>query len=90
MRYVVCNDAGEIHTVSDLAGYDGWIVLDKVPDELTGAIDFRNGKVVSLEYIEARRAAYPPIEAQLDMIFHNGIDAWREAIAAIKAQYPKP
>lgn len=37
-----------------------------------------------------RREAYPSLEQQLDYIFHNGVDAWKEKIQAIKDKYPKP
>ena len=40
-------------------------------------------------YTEARRAEYPPIEDQLDKIYHEGIDAWKADIKAIKDKYPK-
>ena len=40
-------------------------------------------------YTEARRAEYPPIEDQLDKIYHSGIDAWKADIKAIKDKYPK-
>ena len=40
-------------------------------------------------YADLRSVAYPPIEEQLDMIYHNGIDAWKESIKTIKDQYPK-
>ena len=40
-------------------------------------------------YIEKRQREYPPMAEQLDMIFHNGIDAWKEQIQAIKDKYPK-
>ena len=40
-------------------------------------------------YTEARAAEYPPIEDQLDKIYHNGIDAWKADIKAIKDKYPK-
>ena len=40
-------------------------------------------------YTEARRAEYPPIVDQLDKIYHNGIDAWKADIKAIKDKYPK-
>jgi hypothetical protein len=36
-----------------------------------------------------RVVAYPPLAEQLDTIYHNGIDVWREQIAATKAAYPK-
>ena len=38
----------------------------------------------------ARASAYPSIADQLDQIYHEGIDAWKETIAAVKAEYPKP
>jgi len=40
-------------------------------------------------HIEARRKAYPSVEDQLDMMFHDP-EKWRAKIAAIKARYPKP
>ena len=40
-------------------------------------------------YTEARKAEYPPIEDQLDKIYHNGIDAWKADIKVIKDKYPK-
>lgn len=36
-----------------------------------------------------RRAAYPSIEDQLDMLYHDGFDAWKAAIDEIKTKYPK-
>ena len=32
---------------------------------------------------------YPSIGDQLDDIYHNGIDAWKATIKAIKDKYPK-
>ena len=40
-------------------------------------------------YTQARKAEYPPIEDQLDKIYHDGIDAWKADIKAIKDKYPK-
>ena len=40
-------------------------------------------------YTEARSAEYPPIEEQLDKIYHYGIESWRTDITAIKDKYPK-
>jgi hypothetical protein len=39
-------------------------------------------------YIEKRLQEYPPIQDQLDMIYHD-IEAWRTKIAAIKLRHPK-
>lgn len=41
-------------------------------------------------YKYSRQAEYPAIEDQLDDIFWNGLDAWKENIQAIKDKYPKP
>lgn len=44
-------------------------------------------------YQELRAAAYPSIEAQLDMQYHDAVNTtatWVEAIAAVKLEYPKP
>ena len=44
--------------------------------------------IAIVSYAEERAAAYPSIEEQLDMLYHDP-EAWRAAIAAVKAQYPK-
>ena len=40
-------------------------------------------------YQEKRKSEYPPLEEQLDKIYHSGIDAWKADIKAIKDKYPK-
>lgn len=42
------------------------------------------------KYQRDRKAAYPPIAEQLDIMFHGGLDAWRAAILAVKTAHPKP
>lgn len=42
------------------------------------------------QYQRDRALAYPSIEDQLDLLYHGGLDAWREEINKIKEQYPKP
>ena len=42
------------------------------------------------EYQRQRAAEYPSWQDQLDKIYHEGIDAWKAEIQAIKDQYPKP
>tara|TARA_B100000886_G_scaffold291771_1_gene217402 strand:- start:1292 stop:1654 length:363 start_codon:yes stop_codon:yes gene_type:complete len=41
-------------------------------------------------YIEKRQKEYPPLEDQLDKIYHDGVDSWKVEIKAIKDKYPKP
>lgn len=40
-------------------------------------------------YVAKRVGAYPSIEDQLDKIYHEGIDAWKADIQAIKNANPK-
>lgn len=42
------------------------------------------------QYARNRKLSYPKIEDQLDKIFHEGIDAWKADIQAIKDANPKP
>jgi hypothetical protein len=40
-------------------------------------------------YIAKRQQAYPSIPEQLDLIYHQGLDAWKSAIQAVKEEFPK-
>ena len=40
-------------------------------------------------YQELRKAAYPSIADQLDLLYHGGMDAWKAAITAVKEEFPK-
>jgi hypothetical protein len=46
--------------------------------------------LAALDYQDKRREAYPAIGEQLDQIYHEGIDAWKETIQAVKDANPKP
>ena len=41
------------------------------------------------QYARDRQAVYPKLEDQLDKIFHDGVDAWKADIQAIKDAHPK-
>jgi hypothetical protein len=41
------------------------------------------------EYKVKRQAEYPSFADQFDKIFHEGIDAWKAEIQAVKDKYPK-
>jgi hypothetical protein len=40
-------------------------------------------------YARNRVAAYPSIADQLDTIYHEGLDAWKATILAVKEEFPK-
>ena len=42
-------------------------------------------------YARSRQAEYPPLEDQLDHIYHNGIASWKaNMVKPVKDKYPKP
>jgi hypothetical protein len=69
-------------------------------DDETGAFDAQGNKVeIDINAVNAwtdpeaykykRQQAYPSIADQLYLIFHEGLDAWKTAIQAVKTQFPK-
>tara|TARA_R110002126_G_scaffold148686_1_gene294698 strand:- start:43 stop:309 length:267 start_codon:yes stop_codon:yes gene_type:complete len=69
-------------------------------DDTVGAMD-KDGNPVKVDqalvdawvdpetYKYQRVAEYPTWNEQLDNIYHNGVDAWKADIKAIKDKYPK-
>ena len=61
-----------------------------IQDVLEQGYDIVEGPdVVQPSYSELREADYPPIEDQLDKIYHSGVNAWKAQIKAIKERHPK-
>ena len=69
-------------------------------DDKDGATDKDGNKVeIDMALVDAwvdpnaykyqRQQEYKPLAEQLDYIYHNGIDAWKVDIKAIKDKYPK-
>ena len=70
-------------------------------DDGVGAWD-TDGNLVSIDYDLVaswedpeqykydRIVEYPSVVDQLDVIYHEGIDGWKEKIQAVKSKYPKP
>ena len=44
----------------------------------------------NLEYQRLRKKEYPTIENQLDLLYHQGIEGWKNEIDKVKNKYPKP
>ena len=42
------------------------------------------------EYQRLRLKEYPPIQDQLDTLYHQGYDGWKASIDEVKNKYPKP
>jgi hypothetical protein len=62
--------------------------------EYDQAIEDRKNSILNdynFGYIKARQEKYPSYGDQMDYIFHNGLDAWKEdMIQPIKDEFPKP
>ena len=58
--------------------------------EITAKIAELKADYTAKQYQRDRAKAYPSIADQLDAIYHEGIDAWKATIAAVKQEYPKP
>ena len=58
--------------------------------EITAEVTRLQAEYDNKEYQRQRAQAYPSIADQLDKIYHEGIDAWKAQIAAVKQEYPKP
>ena len=75
----------QVVTVDDGAG-----AFDAQGNKVTIDMDAVNAWVDPDQYKYDRAQAYPSIADQLDKIYHEGIDAWKAQIAAVKQEYPKP
>ena len=64
--------------------------FDANGNQVTIDMDAVNAWVDPDQYKYDRASAYPPITDQLDTIYHEGIDAWKAVITAVKEEYPKP
>ena len=84
--------AGTVVSINDSTGAfdkDGKsVTLDQ--SKIDAARATLNAEYAALEYSRNRAAEYPPIEDQLDTIFHSGVAGWKTTIKAIKDKYPKP
>lgn len=45
--------------------------------------------IAATSYKEKRAIAYPSMEEQLDKIFHEGLESWKQQIQEIKNKHPK-
>jgi len=78
-------------TVVSIKETDGvYIAFDKDGNEVSiNMADVNADFTANQEYKNKRNAEYPFVVDQLDKIYHDGIDAWKVDIKAIKDKYPK-
>jgi hypothetical protein len=74
----------QVVTVDDGAG-----AFDKDGNKVEIDLAAVNAWVDPEAYKYARAKAYPSYADQFDTIFHEGIDAWKAQIQAVKDRFPK-
>lgn len=67
----------------------GDVAYDANEQAVTYDLAAAEALVAANAYKEQRAQAYPSIADQLDTIYHEGIDAWKATITAVKTAYPK-
>ncbi len=82
---------GQVSGFSDLTGL---VYQDGVTPPSKNEINAKYAELIAeydaKEYARNRKEEYPPMEDQLDYIFHNGVDKWKEDIVQpVKDKYPK-
>jgi len=78
---------GNSYIPTDSANSDYQQFIQDVAEQ---GIDIVEGPdVVEPSYAELRTSEYPPLEDQLDKIYHSGVTNWKKDIKTIKDKYPK-
>lgn len=69
---------------------DGAGAFDKDGNKVEIDLELVNAWVDPEKYKYQRQQEYPPLADQLDYIYHNGVDAWKQDIIdPVKNKYPK-
>ena len=74
-----------------------WVIYDNSYDKLVWhdtkqtkpTIEEIDEAIRLYDYIELRKKEYPPVQEQLDLLFHQGYEEWKKKIQQIKDKYPK-
>ena len=73
----------------NLVVHDGGTKPSK--EEVEAGFKALKDKWTAEEYKRKRAQEYPNMGAQLDYIYHNGIDKWKtDIVDPVKKKYPKP
>jgi uncharacterized coiled-coil DUF342 family protein len=82
--------------VLDGDDYEGLIWYDEnelpppTEEEINQEIERLKAEYNNNQYQRDRASAYPSIQDQLDTLYHQGYDGWKEMIDEVKNKYPKP
>lgn len=59
-------------------------------EEVENELERLRQEHINNQYQRDRASAYPSIQDQLDTLYHQGYDGWKEEINKVKEKYPKP
>ena len=65
------------------------ITKEQIKEKYDELVAEYNAHQEATQYQRQRAAEYPSWQDQLDKIYHDGIDAWKAEIKAVKEKYPK-
>ncbi len=67
------------------------IELGDIPtdEEIATEVARLQAEYTTQQYQRDRAQAYPSIVDQLDALYHDGYEGWRQQIQAVKDRYPK-
>jgi hypothetical protein len=63
------------------------LITDEEADLISAAK--KQTAIDNMSYSQKRATEYPSLADQLDLIYHDGIDAWKNVIKSVKDKYPK-
>ena len=74
----------------EIVQWDDEIQLQPTEEEIEEERKKLEAQWVADEYKRLRKLEYPKIEDQLDLLYHKGVEGWKEVIKETKDKYPKP
>ena len=86
--YAIQRISDNVSFLIDLRNRDYFQFVEDIYEQGIGIVEGADIQT-EIPYVDARVAEYPPIEDQLDKIYHSGVNAWKADIKVIKDKYPK-
>ena len=74
----------------EIVQWDDEIQLQPTEEEIEEERKKLEAQWVADEYKRLTKLEYPKIEDQLDLLYHKGVEGWKEEIQKVKDKYPKP
>jgi hypothetical protein len=74
----------------DLVWHDENELPPPTEEEVQAEIERLQAEYNNNQYQRDRASEYPSIQDQLDTLYHQGYDGWKEMIDEVKNKYPKP